>query len=215
MLGNLTPIKPLLISLLEPAINQYLSLDDNASNLLSPIAGKVVAIEISSFNQTIYLCPTATKLQILESYNDTVDAKISGSLSALGLMGLSATPMRSLFQGDVRIEGDTQVAHKFQSLFAKLDINLEAKLARYTGESFAQQFGNLFRSSRDWSQQSLTSFKLNLQEFLQEETRDLPAKPEADELFQQIDASRSDFDRLNARIDRLANRLNSSSEPNT
>lgn len=215
MLGNLTPIKPLLISLLEPAINQYLSLDDNASKLLSPIADKVVAIEISSFNQTIYLCPTATKLQILESHNDTVDAKISGSLSALGLMGLSATPMRSLFQGDVRIEGDTQVAHKFQSLFAKLDINFEAKLARYTGESFAQQFGNLFRSSRDWSQQSLTSFKLNLQEFLQEETRDLPAKPEADELFQQIDVSRSDFDRLNARIDRLANRLNSSSEPNT
>lgn len=215
MLGNLTPIKPLLISLLEPAINQYLSLDDNASKLLSPIAGKVVAIEISSFNQTIYLCPTATSLQILETYNDTVDAKISGSLSALGLMGLSATPMRSLFQGDVRIEGDTQVAHKFQSLFAKLDINLEAKLARYTGESFAQQFGSLFRSSRDWSQQSLTSFKLNLQEFLQEETRDLPAKPEADELFQQIDASRSDFDRLNARIDRLQNSLNSSSEPNT
>jgi ubiquinone biosynthesis protein UbiJ len=215
MLGNLTPIKPLLISLLEPAINQYLSLDDNASNLLSPIAGKVVAIEISSFNQTLYLCPTATSLQILETYNDTVDAKISGSLSALGLMGLSATPMRSLFQGDVRIEGDTQVAHKFQSLFAKLEINLEAKLARYTGESFAQQFGNLFRSSRDWSQQSLTSFKLNLQEFLQEETRDLPAKPEADALFQQIDASRSDFDRLNARIDRLENSLNSSSEPNT
>ncbi|MEY4210448.1 MAG: hypothetical protein RLZ92_828 [Pseudomonadota bacterium] len=215
MLGNLTPIKPLLISLLEPAINQYLSLDDNASKLLSPIADKVVAIEISSFNQTIYLCPTATKLQILESYNDTVDAKISGSLSALGLMGLSATPMRSLFQGDVRIEGDTQVAHKFQSLFAKLDINFEAKLARYTGESFAQQFGSLFRSSRDWSQQSLTNFKLNLQEFLQEETRDLPAKPEAEELFQQIDASRSDFDRLNARIDRLQNSLNSSSEPNT
>ena len=215
MLGNLTPIKPLLISLLEPAINQYLSLDDNASNLLSPIAGKVVAIEISSFNQTLYLCPTATRLQILETYNDTVDAKISGSLSALGLMGLSATPMRSLFQGDVRIEGDTQVAHKFQSLFAKLDINLEAKLARYTGESFAQQFGSLFRNSRNWSQQSLTSFKLNLQEFLQEETRDLPAKPEADELFQQIDISRSDFDRLNARIDRLQNSLNSSSEPNT
>jgi ubiquinone biosynthesis protein UbiJ len=50
---------------------------------------------------------------------------------------------------------------------------------------------------------------------LQEETRDLPAKPEADALFQQIDASRSDFDRLNARIDRLENSLNSSSEPNT
>jgi ubiquinone biosynthesis protein UbiJ len=53
---------------------------------------------------------------------------------------------------------------------------------------------------------------LNLEEFLQEETRDLPAKAEAELLFQNIDNSRSDVDRLLARIDRLQNAQNKTSE---
>ena len=144
MFGSIAPTKSLLISLLEPAINQYLSLDDNYRNLLAPIAGKVIAIDISNLHQTLYLCPGENSLQILESYPDSVDARLSGSLSALGLMGLSATPMHSLFKGEVRIEGDALIAHKFQSLFAKLDLQLENKLARYTGASIAQHVSSPF-----------------------------------------------------------------------
>jgi ubiquinone biosynthesis protein UbiJ len=118
-------------------------------------------------------------------------------------MGLSATPMRSLFKGEVRIEGDTLLAQKLQRMFEKLDINLETKLARYSSDDFAQRVSHLFRTSRDWTQNTLTSFRLNLEEFLQEETRDLPAKAEAELVFQEIDAARTDLDRLNARVERL------------
>ena len=51
-------IKPLIIATLESAINRYLSLDDNVSSVLAPLAGKVVAITITPFNETLYLCPT-------------------------------------------------------------------------------------------------------------------------------------------------------------
>jgi ubiquinone biosynthesis accessory factor UbiJ len=196
-------IKPLLIASLETALNQYLVLDDHLEQYLAPIAGKVFAVHISSLGQSIYLCPGEQRIQILENYPGDIDATLSGSLSSLGLMGLSATPMRSLFKGEVRIEGDTQLARKLQRLFEKLDINWEGKLARYTGDSFAQRLGSLFRGSRDWTKHSLTTFRLNLEEFLQEETRDLPAKPEAELLFRQIDQCRSDYDRLTARIERL------------
>jgi ubiquinone biosynthesis protein UbiJ len=121
--------------------------------------------------------------------------------------------MRSLFKGDVKIEGDTQLAHKFQRLFEKLDINLQAKLARYTGESVAQRLTGFLHGGRDWTQHTLTSFRLNLEEFLQEETRDLPAKAEAEMLFQQIDTCRSDADRMQARLDRLKNALTKTSAP--
>lgn len=213
MSGILTHIKPLLIGVLETALNRYLALDDHVEQLLAPMAGKVIAVRITPFEETLYLCPTHDNIQMLESYQGDVDARLSGSLSALGLMGLSATPMRSLFKGEVRMEGDTQLAHKLQSLFAKLDINLEGKLARYTGEAFAQRMGGLFRGSRDWSRHSLTSFRLNLEEFLQEETRDLPAKPEAELLFREIDDCRGDADRLNARVERLVSTLAQTSEP--
>jgi ubiquinone biosynthesis protein UbiJ len=199
-------IKPLLISTLEIALNQYLSLDEDVSLFLTPLAGKVIAINIQPFNETIYLCPTTDKIQVLESYVPEVDASISGTLSALGLMGLSSTPMRSIFSGDVKIEGDTQTAHKFQQLFDKLDIDLEEKLAQFTGDIVAHKIGNLFRSGQRWTEESVETFKLNTKEFLQEETRDLPAGPEANILYSQIDEIRSDFDRLSARIEQLKHR---------
>lgn len=211
MSGNLSHIKPLLIGVLETALNQFLALDDHLEHYLTPIVGKVIAVHITPFNEILYLAPAHDRIQLLENYAGEVDATLSGSLSALGLMGLSATPMRSLFKGEVKIEGDTQLAHKFQRLFEKLDINLQAKLARYTGDSVAQRLTGFLRGSRDWTQHTLTSFRLNLEEFLQEETRDLPAKAEAELLFKNIDNCRSDADRLLARIERLQNAQNKTS----
>ncbi|WKJ89780.1 SCP2 sterol-binding domain-containing protein [Methylomonas montana] len=206
-------VKSLFIATLETALNRYLTLDDHIEQYLTPMAGRVIAVHISSFDSSLYLCPSTQGIQILESYSGTVDATLSGSLSALGLMGLSATPMRSLFKGEVRIDGDSQLARSLQRLFEKLDINLEGKIARYTGDAFAQRLGKLFRGSRDWTQHSLTTFRMNLEEFLQEETRELPAKPEAEAFFRQIDTCRSDCDRLSARLDRLEASINHTSEP--
>ncbi len=196
-------IKPLLISTLELALNQYIALDEDVSLFLNPLVGKVIAINIQPFNETIYLCPTTDNIQVLETYLPEVDSTISGTLSALGLMGLSSTPMRSIFNGEVSITGDTDTAHKFQQLFDKLDIDLEEKLSSFTGDIVAHKIGNFFRSGQNWTAESIESFKLNTKEFLQEETRDLPAGPEADILYHQIDEIRSDFDRLSARIDQL------------
>ncbi|WP_415879014.1 SCP2 domain-containing protein [Methylomonas sp. TEB] len=206
-------VKSLLISALETALNRYLALDDQIEQYLTPIAGKVIALHVTSFDSSLYLCPTAQGMQILESYPGTADATLSGSLTALGLMGLSATPMRSLFKGEVRIDGDTQVARRLQRLFEKLDINLESKIARYTGDAFAQRLGQLFRGSRDWTQHTLTTFRLNLEEFLQEETRELPAKSEAELFFRDIDTCRSDCDRLDARLARLEAAIQTTSAP--
>jgi len=196
-------IKPLLTSTMETALNQFLSLDQDTSLFLKPMTDKVIAIKVLPFNETIYLCPTEDKIQLLESYTDKVDATISGTLSALGLMSLSATPMRSIFSGEVKIEGDTHLAHKFQQLFASLDIDLEEKLSQFTGDIIAHKIGNLFRSGQQWTEESIETFQLNSKEFLQEETRDLPAGPEADIFYQQVDEIRSDFDRLCARLEQL------------
>lgn len=200
-------IKWLVVSTLETALNQYLALDEDVSMFLTPMAGKIIAINILPFNETLYLCPTTEKIQLLEHYADKTDACISGTLSALGLMGLSSTPMRSIFSGEVTIEGDVQVADKFQQLFNRLDIDLEEKLSQFTGDIIAHKIGTLFRSGFNWTEESLHTFKLNSKEFLQEETRDFPAEAEANILYQQINEIRADHDRLSARIDQL--KLNS------
>lgn len=196
-------IKPLLVAALETAVNNFIALDDGHEALLAPLAGKVVAIHITPFDETLYLCPAVDRIQFLENYTGQADATLSGSLTALGLMGLSATPMRALFKGEVRIDGDTQVARRLQRLFEKLNIDWQGRLARYTGDDIARRIGNLVMGGRDWTRRAMQNFRLNLEEFLQEETRELPAKAEAEIVFQQIDQLRLDQDRLDARVNRL------------
>ena len=196
-------IKPLLMSALETALNKYLALDQNSGVFLAPLAGKVIAVTITPFNETIYLCPTADSIQLLDQFPDQPDTRLTGSIFALGLMGLSSKPMRSIFSGEVKIEGDMNTGRKFQELFAKLDINLEQQLARYTGDSIAHNISQFFRTGQDWSKESIETFRLNASEFLQEETRDLPAGPEVDIFYAQVDKLRTDFDRLQSRIERL------------
>ncbi|WP_262964975.1 ubiquinone biosynthesis accessory factor UbiJ [Methylobacter psychrophilus] len=200
-------IKPLLMSVLEAALNQFLALDQNRAVFLTPLDGKIIALTIQPFNETIYLCPNTDAIQLLDYSPDQPDTQLTGSVFAFGLMGLSSKPMRSIFSGEVKIEGDMQTGRKFQELFAKLDINLEQQLARYTGDSIAHNISQFFRAGQSWSKDSLETFRLNVSEFLQEETRDLPAGPEVDIFYEQIDELRTDFDRLQSRIERLKSAL--------
>ena len=200
-------IKALLMNTLEIAINQYLSLDPNASTFLAPLAGKVIKVTISSFNESLYLCPSLDAIQLLDFSSEPVNTQLTGSVFAFGLMGLSSKPMRSIFSGDIQIEGDMQLGRKFQALFSKLDINLEPHLARYTGESVAQHISQFFRSGHEWSKESIDSFRLNVSEYLQDETRDLPSEPEVAIFYDQVDELRTHFDRISSRIERLEKTL--------
>jgi len=196
-------VKPLLMSAFEAALNKYLALDQNSGVFLAPLAGKIIAVTITPFNETIYLCPSSDSIQLLDYSPDQPDTQLTGSIFALGLMGLSSKPMRSIFSGEVKIKGDMNTGRKFQELFAKLDIDLEQQLARYMGDSIAHNISQLFRAGQNWSKESIETFRLNASEFLQEETRDLPAGPEVDIFYAQVDELRTDFDRLQSRVERL------------
>jgi len=196
-------LKSLLIGTLQAAFNQYLGLDPNSGSLLAPIAGKTIAVTITPFNETFYLCPHVDAMHLLSDCPGAIDTQVSGSLFALGLMGLSKNPMQTIFSGQVKIEGDMRVGRKLQELFGKLEINLEPAIARYVGDKNAQFLSRFFNAGKDWSEESLETFRLNVSEFLQEESRDLPPAPEIDVFYRQVDSLRLDFDRLDSRVERL------------
>ena len=199
-------IKPLFISALEVAIQQYLAMADNAERFLEPLAGKVIALSLQPFNQRIILSPTTETIVLLEYYDESIDTTLSGSIPAFMAMSLSDTPMNSIFSGEIHIEGDMEVGKSFQQLFAQLDIKLETKVASFIGETLANKLGSFTKSSYDWGQETIKTFKLNSTEFLQEESRDVPAKAEIAIFYRQVDTLRADYDRLMARVQRLQNK---------
>lgn len=196
-------LKPFLLSAFEAALNRYIALDSDVAYLLEPLAGKIIAVTVQPFNETVYLCPTASGIQVLDAYPGEPDTTLTGSLAAFGLMGLSGQPMRSVFSGDISIAGDMHTGRTFRKLFEKLDIDPEETLSHYTGDVVAHACGRLFRAGRDWGRDALESLTQNTTEFLQNETRDVPAAPEAELFYRQVDELRSDYDRLNVRFERL------------
>jgi len=196
-------IKPLLFSAFEAALNKYLSLDEDVTTFLQPLAGKIIAINIQPFDETFYLCPTEQNIQMIDYYEGSADTTLTGTLAAFGLMGASSTPARSFFSGEVLIEGDLSVGRQFQKLFEQLDIDIEEQLAHLTGDVIAHKVGHFFRKANQWNKENFNSLQLNVKEFLQDETQDLPPAPEVNILTQQIDQLKEDSERIEARINRL------------
>ncbi len=196
-------IKPLLIGAIEAALNRYLALAENTGEFLQPLAGKVIQVRVQPFNWAFYLCPTADTIQLLESYPHEPDVTLTGSPAALGLMTLKDAPLHGFFSGRVKIEGDPGSGEKLLQLFDRLDIDPQAKLAQLAGENVANRLGQLLRSGKQWREETASTLQLDVVEFLQEESRDLPARAEVDIFYRQVDMLSADFDRMQGRVEKL------------
>ncbi len=190
----------LLTSSISDLLTNYISLDPDAALWLTPLSGKIVAINLQPFNQITYLQVHDAGLQLLEEFQGEADTTLTGTPVAFGLMGLSKNPMRSLFSGEIEISGDSHTGRQFQKLFKNLNIDWEEQLSKVTGDVAAHKIGNGLKGAQEWTEEAIETFNLNTGEFLQEETRDLPARPEVDYFYEEVDKVRANTDRLEARL---------------
>jgi len=193
----------LFAGLLRDAVTRFLRLDPNSPQYLEPLSGKVICLRLTPMDWRIYLCPEPNGMEILPSFGGEPDVTLSGSPLSFARMGLSDSPRRALFAGDVTVAGDMTAAQRFQSLFERLDIDWERLLARFAGQGLAARIAYDLRTAHGWGKDTLDAWRMNVAEYLQEESRDLPAAAEADLFYADVDALRADFDRLEARVLRL------------
>jgi ubiquinone biosynthesis protein UbiJ len=142
----------------------------------------------------------------LSSVDDgEADAVISGSPTAL-LQLLSGTARRGA-SAAAQVRGDAEAAAAFRELLALARPDLEEELSRFVGDLPARRIGRMVRGTLSWSRQAARTFGDNVAEYLQEESRDLVAKPEIDEFLRGVDELREASDRVEARLKRLEMRL--------
>lgn len=196
-------VRPLFLAILESALSRFLALDPDAGQFLEPLGGKVIAIKFTNPHLIFFLCPSSSGIQMLEHFEGSPDACLTGSPIDFARMGFSHRPTDALFSGDVHIEGDMTTARKFQDLIENLDVDWEEQISRITGDAISHPLGNLLRSARAWTGQTIETLQLNTSEYLQEEIRELPARAEVNLFFRAGDKIRADIDRLEARVQRL------------
>jgi ubiquinone biosynthesis protein UbiJ len=200
---------------IETVFNAYLDLDPETAAKLGGMSGKVIGIEITDIDITLFLSPVQDRLRVLPKYEGEPEAVVVGSSRALVRSGLSGESGSFLTQGSVRIRGDMELGKQFFDVLTSLEVDWEEQLSRYVGDISAHQIGSIFRALWAWTQQTHTSVRQNLSEYLQEEARIVPTRVEVESFLDDVDTFRSDVDRLRAKVDRLTEFLGKDKQPAT
>jgi ubiquinone biosynthesis protein UbiJ len=201
----------MLTSTLENVLNRGLPRSPRAQQLCAELAGRRVAITIAPVQSAgggyVLVESTGVSLKLSAVSADTLanappDATITGGpLSLLALSG--SAPEAVLQRGDVRIDGDAELAQKFRELTLLLRPDLEEELSLVLGDVPAHQLGRFARAAFGWTRKAAATTVRNVGEYLGHERRDLVPRSEAEQFLQGVDTLREDVDRLAARIDLL------------
>jgi ubiquinone biosynthesis protein UbiJ len=183
-----------LLGQLAASLNRNVGQSERASTLAAQLDGRVLALVLEGTPMTLWF-----------KVHEGEVARLAGTpFSLLSLVGPDA-PERVRSAG-IRIEGDAEVAQRFQGLLRLAQPDFEEELARVIGDVAAHQVANLARGFLDWGRKAASSFSQNVAEYLQEEGRDVPSRVELEEFLEAVDHLRNDADRLEARLSRIETR---------
>jgi ubiquinone biosynthesis protein UbiJ len=117
-----------------------------------------------------------------------------------------AEPEAVIQRGDVRIEGDAEIAQQFRELVTLLRPDLEASLSGLVGRSAAHVLMRGLRGAAAWTRSSAWTGVQNLSEYLAHERGDLVPRAEAEHFMRGVDDLREQLDRIEARLTLLERR---------
>jgi len=197
----LTPATTLAAAL-ETALELYLKQDAGALQQCANMDGKVIAVEITGLGLALYFMPGADGIRVAGYYEGEADTRLRGSPIGFAKLALGSRE-DTLFEGTVEIQGDTEAGQQFQDILSAVDWDWEEQLSRVTGDVIAHQAGNLARKVTQFARDSSSTLQQDVSEYIQEETRLLPARIEVDYFLEDVDQLRTDVDRMTARVDRL------------
>jgi len=190
--------------ILESVINRYLALDPEMLDKLAAFNGKVIKLEMTGIDKTLYMLPYDRGIQVLTEYEGTADTVLRGTPLSLFKMGLVSNAANLLLKGEIEISGDTRLGHQFKNVFSQMDIDWSEPLANLVGDSLAYQLQLAGSKLSRWGKESVQSVSTSFSEYLQEESRDVVTDTELDIFNQAVDRLREDVDRLQAKIDSMA-----------
>ena len=188
---------------LQALCNRQLAASPRATHIANELNGRHIDIVVKHTPWQLRVSFNAGQLQLSRKPgNEPADATISGSpLSLAALAGDGAEAV--IRRGDVRIEGDAELAARVRELGTLLYPDLEEELSQVIGDAPASLLGSVARQGLSWLRSSLRTGTHNVAEYLAHERRDLVPRAEAAAFYNDVDQLREAADRLQARIDAL------------
>jgi ubiquinone biosynthesis protein UbiJ len=184
----------------ESILNRNIANSSVAQTACRKLEGKSLTITLTGTPLHVTLKSLGDRVALAASQDTAANAYLKGTpLSLLGLL----RDRSALTSQSVHIEGDAEVVQAYAELLRASRPDLEEELSRFVGDVAAHQIGEAARGLLRFGTRARDTFVRNLGEFLQEESRDLVSRTEADEFIAAVDTLRDDVERLAARIERL------------
>jgi ubiquinone biosynthesis protein UbiJ len=195
--------------MLDRAVARALTESPRATALIAALRGRRLAIDVSGtpLRTVIESTGRALKAFPMDQPDKPADATIIGA--PLSLLALTGADTQAVIQrGDVRIEGDAQIAQQFRELGLLLRPDLEAGMARVVGRSGAHLAMRGMRAAAGWTRTAAWTSVRNVAEYLAHESRDLVSRPESEHYLRGVDQLREQLDRIEARLALMERRVN-------
>ncbi len=202
----------MLLNLINSALKKYLDSDPEISAKLNQFAGQCLLVHLTDINKHLLVTPVQAGLEVSEYVIDEevsitneleVTTTIHSNIVSLARMGLGAEYQSMLNSGALKIEGDAEFANQLRSIFMQVDLDWEEIASKYVGDSVAYQVGLYVNRFKNYKSRSVDNFRLDVSEYLQEESRIVPTKVELDRFMASVDDMDAHVQRLEARVQRL------------
>ncbi len=195
-----------LLAAVERGLNRVLELDSTALPRLARLDGRVIAVQAQSPSLQMFILADGQGLRLAGQWAGAVDCTLRAPASALLRLALARDKQAVLHEPEVELDGDSGALMELAGVLQDLDLDWEYELSRWLGPVPTALLAGHLRSRAGWTRENLHSLQLSLADYLSEESRTLVGRREADARFAELDDLKLSLDRLDARIERLAQR---------
>lgn len=115
----------------------------------------------------------------------------------------------------IKVEGDTHLATALAKVLSHVRWDYEDDLSKLTGDVPAYKIGEFTRQTVSSVKDTATNLAEMLSEYWQEEKPLLAKKRHIEQFNTEVDTLRADVERLEKRLNKLATKINTSTDPNS
>jgi ubiquinone biosynthesis protein UbiJ len=189
------------LNLIESELNRCIGESTAARELLARLAGTSFAVHVEGLGLTAVLRSDGERLRVDSAAEGATAALRAPPLDLLRL--LNADGVSGVKRTRAAISGDLEVAERYARMLKLARPDVEEEVAKWLGDLPAHALGEAARGARAWLARAGAALRMNAAEYLQEESRAMPAPLEAQAFYSDVERLRDDVERAAARLARL------------
>ena len=186
------------------ALNQAIAAAPSSHSELNALAGTLLGIEITTLELTLYIeMVTGTEVRLMSHCENETDAFVRGTLEDFAALATSDDPAAALINSGIELEGSSASLIGLQQVISRMDIDWEAPLVEVLGDVLGHQLAEGLRRFFRWSEGAQASLKRQVSEYLLEEGRLTPPKPELEHFYDAVQSVAMRVERAQNQVEKL------------